>query len=234
MRLLMALAVLGLSITTGCASMKGKDAYTDYAFMRDGQYKEKKALKRPLIKLKDGRLSDESIQALLKSRVVAPAKVNVAVVRLKNYEGFELRPLDDQVSEKFYTRKNWGPRVQSVMPVPEILLQNHVTLDNLRSTAALMRADLLIIISPTNAVDSRFSLFDETKAKARTNLDVLLMDVRTGAIPFTYIASEQAEIPKDRKDYSTTELMQRAILESEKKAHLALMAPITDFINTAL
>jgi len=223
------------AFATGCSSMKkGNEAYTEYGFMKNLEYQGKKQLSEPLFKLENGSLSEKSIRNLLKSRVKIPAKVSVAVVRLNMNSSYERRPLNEQISKGFYSRKNWGKRVQAVMPVPDILVNHPVTLEGLRSTAALMRADLLLIVSPKNSVDWQLNIFEENKAKAYTNLDVLLLDTRTGAVPFTFIASEMAEIPKKNNDYSNQEMMQRAMLESEKKAYTSLLPPVQDFINTVL
>ena len=176
---------------------------------------------------------EAKIGQLLDGRIPIRNKVNLAVVRLGGtLSDDQYQPLDQEVANKFYDSSQWGPRVITVTPVPDLLLSGQSDFQSLRRSAALLQADMLLIISPNSKADWKFNMVQENRAKAVTHLDVLLMDVRTGTFPFTAIALEQVELKKQEDDYSNNELMVRAKAASEKKAYLSLIPKVQGFFQS--
>ena len=213
----------------GCSSIQ-----KDYSYMNKSTYQNKRQLQGgSLVKDDKGGLTEASIKNLLESRIKMPKKISLAVFRLGNsQQEFDFEPLDDEIATEFYQHSNWGKRVQSVIPVPSIMLPSNVSMKSMRDAAALLQADALLVITPNTQMDWRLRVLDENEAKAFTHFEVLLIDTRTGAIPYTFMASRSAKVIKGKSDYSNQEMMNRAKFLSEKKAYLSLRPKVRAFLNT--
>lgn len=222
-----ALAILAL--TVGCATAK-----KDYDYMSGPAYQHRPQLRQSLINGSEP-LSEAAVQKILSSKVVLPKMINLAIVRLDDSaDGLDFQTVDKEVAEKFYAKSNWGSRVQSIIPVPQVMLSKPVTLIGLRQAAALLQADALLIIKPVSYGDWKFQLFEDNKAKGITSLELLLMDTRTSVVPYTSVITETAEVSKDRGEYSDYELTARAKKESETKALMQVPSAIQKFISKAM
>ncbi len=227
-RTLLFVPVLLLQVVA-CSSMQ-----KDYGYMNSQAYQSRQALKTgALVSDENGHLNEDSIQKLLESKIKIPKRVTLAVVRLNDSsQNYDFTPLDKEIAKDFYNLKNWGPRVQSVVHVPNIMLPHPMSLKGLRSVAALLQADMVLVISPQSVMDWELRVLDENQAKSFTHLDVLLMDTRTGAIPYTFMAAKSAEVRKVASDYTNQEMMDRAKHLSEKKAYLEMQPQVMQFLNT--
>jgi hypothetical protein len=202
--------------------------------MATREYQSKPKLTQSLLGPTD-QLSEASIQKILSSKVALPKSIRLAVVRLSDStEGFDTQTVDKELAEQFYGKANWGPRVQSIIPVPQVMLSKPVTLAALRQAAALLQADALVIIKPVSYADWKVQWFEENKAKGITSLEVLLLDTRTSVVPYTSLITETAEITKDKVDYDNQELMVRAKKASEAKALLQVAPAVQKFITKTM
>jgi len=230
MRRSFAYLTLALALTlAGCASKQ-----KDYDYMANDEYRNKPQLRQSLVNSNEP-LSEAAVQKILSSKVALPTSINLAIVRLADSaDGLDFQTVDQEVAEKFYGKENWGPRVRSVIPVPQVMLAKPVTLNGLRQAAALLQADALLIIKPMSVSDWRLGWFEQDKAKGVTSLEVLLLDTRTSVVPYTSVITEMAEISKDKADYSNYELMNRAKKASENKALLQVAPAVQKFITKAM
>lgn len=216
-------------IVTSCAT-----AHKDYSYMNKDDYRNKPQLTESLINSSEP-LNETSIQKILDSKVALPKNINLAVVRLADSEsGLSFQTVDQDIADQFYKTVNWGNRVQSIIPLPQVMLAKPVTLTSLRQAAVLLQADALLIIKPISMSDWKHQWFDATKAKAQTSLELLLLDTRTSVVPYTSLISSEVEVSKNDSDYDTQELLMRAKRESEKKAFLQIPTALQKFISTAL
>lgn len=219
------LALLGL----GCAT-----AQKDYAYMSGKDYQNKPKLSTGLMGPGDN-LSEAAIQKILTSRVSMPKSINLAVVRLSEAsDGLEFQTIDQTIAEQFYSKVNWGARVQSIIPMPQVMIAKPVTLVSLRQAAALLQADALVIIKPVSYGDWKFEAFEASKGKGVTSIEVLLLDTRTSVVPFTLLITETAEVAKEASDYSQFELTARAKKASEAKALLQVAPAIQKFMTKVM
>jgi hypothetical protein len=207
----------------GCATAK-----KDYAYMGESEYQSKPTLTQSL--LTNDVLSEESIQKILSSKISIPKLVNIAVIRI-NDQNFQT--IDEQLSEQFYQKSNWGNRAKALIPIPQILVKTPISISGLRQSAVLLQADILVIVKPATYSNWKFRWLAENKAKSITTLEVLVLDTRTGIIPFTSIITDQVEMTKDKNvDYDNYELELRVKKESEKKALIQVASQVKDFLNT--
>ncbi len=220
------MAMLGL---VGCSSVS-----KDYGYMTGADYQKRPQLRQSLLD-SSGALNETAVQKILTSKVALPKTVNLAIVRLsESSDGLDFQMIDQEIAEKFYNKANWGPRVQSVIPVPQVMIAKPATLTSLRQAAALLQADALLIIKPVSYSDFKFQWFEDDKAKGITSLEVLLLDTRTSVVPYTSIVTETAELAKDKSDYSQYELLSRAKKASEAKALMQVAPALQKFMSKTI
>ncbi len=218
-----------ISLLFGCAS-----ARKDYNYMAEKEYQSKPALTTSLMNGEN--LTEASIQKILSSKIVLPKTLSVAVIRIADSSyGLNFQTIDNQIAEEFYKKDNWGTRVKTLIPVPQIMIASPITLSGLRQSAVILQSDLLIVVKPSSYSEWKFQWLDENKAKGITTLEVLALDTRTGIVPFSSIVTEQAEVFKsNEKDYSIYELEIRAKKESEKKALLQVTRQVSSFLSSGI
>lgn len=214
----------------GCAAVQ-----KDYDHMASPDYQRKPQLRQSLVSGSEP-LSEAVVQKILSSRVALPKVVNLAVVRLADSNNeLDFQTIDQETADKFYNKANWGHRVQSITPVPQVMIAKPVTLSSLRQAAVLLQADALLIVKPVSYGDSKFQWFDKDKAKGITSLEVLLLDTRTSVVPFTAVITETAEITKNKEtDYSHHAFLSRAKKASEAKALLQVAPAVQKFISKTM
>lgn len=201
----------------------------DYGYMNKSDYQSRSTLTKSLVDPSKP-LSEESIQKVLNSKIKIPNRVNLAVTRIDSTSTFQR--IDDDVAKSFYDKKNWGKRVQTIIPMPQVLVNYPISISGLRHSAVLLQADMLLIVMPSSYGNWKFRWFDNNKAKATTSLEVLLMDIRTGVIPYTSIITETIEVTKINKDEDNNELVTRAKISSEKNALIQVANQVQAFLNT--
>lgn len=216
-------------LLTSCAQVQ-----KDYGYMATQNYQSRPRLTQSLVSSNEA-LNEASIQKILTSKVALPKAINLAVIRLSDSDdGVDFQTVDREVADQFYNKSNWGGRVQSVIPVPLLMLARPVTLNSIRQAAVLLQVDAIVIIKPVSYGNSQVQWFEKDKAKGITSLEVLLLDTRTSVVPFTSLVTETAEVTKETNDYETYELVKRAKKASETKALLQVAPAVQKFISKTM
>lgn len=118
--------------------------------------------------------------------------------------------------------------------MPRSLIANYPNFKQLRSSAVIVQADLLLVINSDTETNWDFKFNEASRvAKGKSNLEAYLMDVRTGIISLSGVYSDSAEVKfESNKDYDIQETMKRVKLESEKKVFSQLAKDILEFVNS--
>jgi hypothetical protein len=221
------IALMGLSMSACVSTQK------NYEYMSDSNYQSKPGLSESLMN-DDEQYSEASIQEVLNRKIVMPKKITLAVLKLNaSGSGGDFQILDQEIADQFYKLTNWGKRVQSIVPIPQVMLSSQVNLKSIRQSAVRLQADAVVIIKPMSYGDWKFDFLDK-KAKGITTLEVLVLDTRTGLIPYTSLVSESAEILKAEEDFGTSEFVSRAKKTSEKRALLKVAPQVEKFLTQTL
>lgn len=212
---------LAIAVLQGCASLSSNG---DYA--RSSEYLGHENLKDS-VSVTDGQtLSQEEIRTLLSSKVDLKRPLKIAVVKTDNLVARGHRrsqslppaasPESTQALKGVIEKSKF---VKDISFVPRFMMPKDFTIKNLRDVAAVMQADLVLILFTRTEADSKFILMGADKAKAVSTLESMLVDVRTGAIPFTAIATGTARLEKDKsQDFSEDDFRSRTIVAAEDKA----------------
>lgn len=145
-------------------------------------------------------ISEENIQRVLEGNYKLPQQLRVAVVKLESpqvrryYWNFanDEAYLKTQQSylDSFTMQFRRSPRVSKVSVIPELLISKSPSFTNIREAAVRMQADVVVIYSITGDIYSKYKLFAKPDIKAFATTQMILMDVRTGLVPFSTIVTK--------------------------------------------
>ena len=179
-------ALLALSLAAvGCAGSAG-------AMMQDSEYRQRETLQASLLKDEKSLLSEEAIQKLLSTRIRLPDRGKLAVHPL-DHRGARLegrtveldviqarRELLDALEVPL---QKTGKFVE-ITHVPRPLVPAEPSLTRLREAAALLQSDLLLVYATRAELVTVRYLFLPNEVKVHATVELFLVDVRTGAVPY--------------------------------------------------
>lgn len=226
MRILLILFSVGLMLS-GCASPR---------MMATPEYQAREQLAGSLFRSDQAVLSDEAISKILNSKVVLPEKIKLAIMRYsrqdanksRNYYGYYYRRDEeyiklhqeyiDSVTQIILNNK----RIVEATPLPDMITPKDATISILREAAVRLQADMLLVFDIQSDIYQKWTLFGGDQAKAYGTCEAILLDVRTGVIPFTAIITEDYITKKEKEDLNFDDTKKRA----EKMAVLQALAKI--------
>jgi hypothetical protein len=173
-------------------------------------------------------ISEENIQKILDGSYRLPSTLRIAIVRLEgsrqqryfwNDESF----LKTQQSylDSFTARLRSSPRVTAIAIIPDIIISRSPSFTNIREAAVRMQCDIALVYSVTDDLYSRYKAFSNPDIKAFATTQLILMDVRTGLIPFSTIVTKDFLSKKTKEDLDLSQARDRVLNE-------AVLATIND------
>ena len=194
-------------ISTSCTQRQiPYDANSSNSHLRNKQAMMKEeVIKRSLFESAEATISEEDIHRLLDGDIVLPKDAKVALYMLPSYSYYHLpyssntglnlhRDQLNSFAEAIKSSEN----IKEVSVLPSLLIPRKLSVTTLREAAVRMQADLLVILSVESDIYRNTKLFKKNEAKAYTSTEMLIMDVRTGLIPITGVATE--EVLKEKTD----------------------------------
>ncbi len=119
-------------------------------------------------------------------------------------------------------------QIVEVTPLPSLMTPSRVSIPVLREAAVRMQADLLLVFRVGSDTYSQYRAFAKDKAKAYSTCEFVLLDIRTGLVPFTRVVSRERLELKQPADLDLSETMRRA---EQGSAAEALKAAAEDLVN---
>jgi len=219
--------ILALSATAlfnvACSSVSTKSDYTDTP-----EYQNRPALKQDLMQSKGEHLSSNELNSLLTQKVNYSKPLKIAIVKLGhkvdqksfagNYSRNYRQYATDSNSKAFRDLIKNSRHIKDVSFVPSMLMPADTGLQSLRDVAARMQADLLLVLQTGTDSDYALELFGKNEAKATATIEAVAVDVRTGTIPFTSVATGTEQRKIDKQDFSNQEFRDHVIIAAEDKA----------------
>ena len=174
-------------------------------------------------------MGDDAVARILSSKLELPAKAKVALMKFPDAEG-----------PRYYGRAYWrdeeylklqqsqvdtltealvaSDQIAEVTPLPSLMTPSRVSLPILREAAVRMQADLLLVFRVGSDTYSQYRTFAKDKVKAYSTCELVLLDVRTGLVPFTRVVSRERLEMKQPADLDLAETMRRAEQTSAAEA----------------
>ncbi|MDF1563616.1 MAG: hypothetical protein P1V51_11270 [Deltaproteobacteria bacterium] len=233
MKTRLSILLLSLALLGGCAATSAGAQY------HSPEYQAREVLSQPVIQAKDALLSEEAIRMLLSHRIVLPAKAKLAVVDLGHESigggGYyransaEFLQLKKEKLEAIEAPLEATGRFTEITHVPRLLHGGYTSLVRLREAAALMQADLLLVYQSRSQLVYDFNLFSKDEVRAHGSIEVLVIDVTSGAVPMAD-TFEAFHLEKGKKeDVDDFELKKRADRAVTFATLEAAVAGISDF-----
>lgn len=214
------LPVWVLVSSVGCSYY---DASSQQKMSKVYEYERAPTLTGSLFASDQALLSNEAIDTILSSQVAVPSQCKLAVLQLGSAGHYrwwseELARLSSDAVTRFIDEAEKSPRIREAAPLPALLTPEHQTVPFLREAAARFQADLLLVYRYTSISYEKQRLFAPDEVKSDCLVEAVLLDVRTGVVPFTSQKRKQYVVEKKQEDYSLQETIHRAELQSVGEA----------------
>lgn len=170
---------------------------------------------------KSSSISEENIRKLLDGTYQLPASLRIAIVRLGtskqrryfwNDEYFQKS--QQSYLDSFTVRLRSSHRVASVSVVPSIMMASTPSFTSIREAAVRMQCNMVLVYSISGDYYSRYNLFKNPDLKAFATTELLLMDVRTGLIPFSTTVTRDVLTRKTKDDLDVEQTRDRVLDEA--------------------
>ncbi len=208
---ILSLAIAG-ALLSGCANMPS--AVTP--MMATAEYSAKEPIATSLFPSDLAILGEEAVARILSSKLELPAKAKLALMKFPDVAG-----------SRNYGRYYWRDE--------EYLKVQQEQVDTL--SKALLSSDQIAEVSPLPSLmvgsDTywQYRAFAKDKAKAYSTCELVLLDVRTGLVPFTRVVSRERLELKQSADLDLSETMRRAEQASAAEALKVAADDLVDFVK---
>jgi hypothetical protein len=187
-------------------------------------------------------ISEENVQRILDGTYKLPQQLRVAIVRLEptpqlkryysNYWSDEQylktqQSYLDLLADKF----KQSSRVTKLSIIPDLLISKTPSFTNIREAAVRMQADVVVVYAVTSDIYSKYKLFSKPDIKAFATTQLIILDIRTGLIPFSTIATKDFLSQKKKEELDNTEAASRIQNEAVLLTISDIGQKITDFLN---
>ncbi|OQP60241.1 hypothetical protein [Niastella populi] len=164
-------------------------------------------------------ISEENIQKILDGNYSLPKQLRVALIKLEgtqkryywNYWSDEAYLKTQQAYLDSFTAKlQQSPRVIKITSIPDMLLSKApASFTTLRESAVRMQADVVVVYAINSDIYTKYRSFKRPDVKAFATTQLIIMDVRTGLVPFTTVVTRDFMGPQNKTDIETDEARNR-------------------------
>ncbi len=202
-------------------------------------YYEQEPISKSLFNDKTSTISEENIQKILDGNYSLPTNLRVSLVKLesttqsrRNYywNDEEYLKSQQQYLDLFTSKFKQSDRVQKVSMIPDLLISNNPTFTNIREAAVRTQSDIVVIYAINSDLYSKYKLFAKSNIKAFATTQLIILDVRTGLIPFSTIVTKEYRSRRQENELNDNEASNRI----KNEAVLLTIQEIGERINLFL
>ena len=179
-------------------------------------------------------LSDAAISKILEYDYSPPPLSRIALMpfgrELWSEWSEELAIASDSMRAKAMEQLTASPRVYDASYLPSILIPEEKTVPHLREAAARYQADLLLVYRSYCRSFERYRLFAADRSKAYCGVEAVLLDTRTGLVPFTSVALESYEAIENETDINFRETVLKGQLNATADALASVVGEIVAYL----
>ncbi len=223
----------------GCKSMP--QAVTPV--MATAEYAAKEPISTSLLPSDQAVMSDDAVGRILSSKLELPAKAKVALMKFPGAEGSrdygryywrdeDYLKLQQSQVDTLTQALQASEQIAEVTPLPSLMTPSRVSIPILREAAVRMQSDLLLVFRVSSDTYSQYRTFAKDKVKAYSTCELVLLDVRTGLVPFTRVVSRERLELKQSADLDLSETMRRAEQASAAEALKAAAEDLVIFVKS--
>jgi hypothetical protein len=223
-RVLLCLLAVGFA---GCASKKMAPPYA-----ASSEYQNRALLEQSLFRSDQALLSNEEIRTILSSRIELPRQAHLSILRLGQSDealawvflSGQANPFSGLVQHSRLARVSW---------LPSLLVPEKLNVPGLREDTARFQAYLKLVYRTPCQQYTNYRLFGADRSKTYCVAEGLLLDVRTGVIPFSGAAVHEVAATESKADVDFYETMRKAQAEASAAATAELAQQLAEFLSTA-
>ena len=130
----------------------------------------------------------------------------------------ELALASDSVKQKVLDELRGSAAVYDASYLPSILIPSNRTVPHLREAAARYQADLLLVYRSYCRSFEQYRFFSPDTSRAYCGVEAVLLDTRTGLVPFTTVAMKSYDVVENDADSNFRETQLRAQLNATAEA----------------
>ena len=232
---LIALALAG-AMLSGCVN------HRPVAVVATPEYAARESVATSLFPSDQAVLGDEAVARILSSKLELPVKAKVALMKFP--DGNASRYGNYYWRDEEYMKLQQGQvdtlsqallasdQIVEVTPLPSLMTPKQLSIPILREATVRMQADLLLVFRVNSDTYSQYRAFTKDKVKAYSTCEMVLLDVRTGLVPFTRVISRETTESKQSTDFDLSETMRRAEQEAATDALKVAAQDLVDFIKS--
>ena len=181
-------------------------------------------------------LSDEAIGAILAYRYQPPPQSRIALMpfgrEIWSSWSEEFALASEAMQRDVIGKLRASPRVYDASYLPSILIPQNRNVPHLREAAARYQADLLLVYRSYCQSFDRYRWFRPDEVRAHCGVEAVLLDTRTGLVPFTTVVTEAYDIVASEDDVNIRETRYRAQADATAKALAEVSDEIVRFLAT--
>lgn len=182
-----------------------------------GYYKPEPPITKSLFDDKASTISEENIQKILDGNYSLPNNLKVSLVKLESTQNIrnyywnneEYLKSQQEYLDLFTTKFKQSERVQKVSKIPDLLISNNPTFTSIREAAVRTQSDIVVIYSINSDLYSKYKLFSKSDIKAFATTQLIILDVRTGLIPFSTICTKEYQSKRQENELNDNEASNR-------------------------
>ena len=191
---------------------------------------------------KTSTISEENIQKILEGTYKLPQQLRVAMVRLEptpqikryywHYWSDEQYLKTQQSYLDLFSKKfKQSSRVTKLSIIPDLLISKSPTFTSIREAAVRMQADVVVVYAVTSDIYTKYKAFSKPEIKAFATTQLIVLDVKTGLIPFSTIVTKDFLSQKKKEELDNSEAASRIQNEAVLSTISDIGQKITEFLN---
>ncbi|MGF1636291.1 MAG: hypothetical protein ACFCUU_04405 [Cyclobacteriaceae bacterium] len=191
------------SILASCTATKQVNSVSDYSYVNSNP-----PITRSLFDDNTSTISEENIQNVLDGSYTLPDMLRVAFIKLESsqtqqkyyWADEQFLKAEQKYLDMFSKTFKSSTRVKSISTIPDILISKNPNFTNIREAAVRTQSDIAVIYTINSDLYSQYKLFSKTNIKAFATTQLIILDIRTGLVPFTSIVTKEFEDRKSDSD----------------------------------
>lgn len=180
-------------------------------------------------------LTDAAIERILEFQWRAPPQARIAILPFGSESWFgwseELNEAASTMQDRLANRLGGAASVAHVAYLPSVLTPRERSVARLREAAARYQADLMLVYRTQCHSFDKYRFLKRDQARARCTVDALLLDTRTGLVPFSIAHSESFDAARSDQDLNFRETVLRAHLQATAAALDSIAAEVLHFLD---
>lgn len=186
-------------------------------------------------------INEEGIQKILDGNYKLPQQLRVAIVKLEpqlkaHYWSYwndeEYLKTQQAYLDLFSEKFRQSSRVTKLTIIPDLLISKTPSFTSIREAAVRMQADIVVVYSITGDIYSKYKLFTKTDIKAFATTQLIVLDVRTGLVPFSTIVTKDYLSQKRKEEMGYLEARNRIQNEAVLLTISEIGQQVIEFLRT--